>query len=116
VVFLYLPCKQRVAACHLNNSKIQNLGRLQVDYLGEVIDTAFVYTPCRMGGLCYHVQLHSCCLVADYVVYIGGGAWKSTVITVVWVIMSTNNEAFVCRDVLAQSNPFLQSIIIIETN
>ncbi|CAL4928970.1 unnamed protein product [Urochloa decumbens] len=51
VVFLFLS-NERVVACHLKSSKIQDLGQLVVDYRGDVIDTAFVYTPCRMGDLC----------------------------------------------------------------
>jgi len=51
VVFLFLS-NQRVFACHLKSSKIQDLGQMKVPYHGDVIDTAFVYTPCRMGDLC----------------------------------------------------------------
>ncbi|RLN38739.1 hypothetical protein C2845_PM01G02530 [Panicum miliaceum] len=51
VVFLFLS-NERVVACHLKSSKIQDLGPLRVPYLGDVIGTAFVYTLCRMGDLC----------------------------------------------------------------
>ncbi|TVU40279.1 hypothetical protein EJB05_13735, partial [Eragrostis curvula] len=53
VVFLYLS-NGRVVACHLNNSKIQDLGQLHLPYRPDVIDTTFVYTPCWMGELSEH--------------------------------------------------------------
>lgn len=51
VVFLCL-WDDTVVACHLKTSKIQDLGQVKLQYNGDMIDTAFVYTPCRTGDLC----------------------------------------------------------------
>nr|CAB3502076.1 unnamed protein product [Digitaria exilis] len=51
VVFL-CTWDDRVMACHLKSSKIQDLGQVKTEYHGDVIDIAFVYTPYRVGELC----------------------------------------------------------------
>ncbi|CAN6344969.1 unnamed protein product [Urochloa humidicola] len=50
VAFLQLSLG-RVVACHLDTSKIQDLGMLSLGYYGDVVDTTFVYTPCWIGDL-----------------------------------------------------------------
>ncbi|CAL4910742.1 unnamed protein product [Urochloa decumbens] len=52
VAFLQLSLG-RVVACHLDTSKIQDLGNLCLGYCGagDVVDTTFVYTPCWTGEL-----------------------------------------------------------------
>ncbi|CAN6353459.1 unnamed protein product [Urochloa humidicola] len=53
VAFLQLSLG-RVVACHLDTSKIQDLGNLSLGYYGDVVDTTFVYTPCWIGELAKH--------------------------------------------------------------
>ncbi|KAL6637611.1 hypothetical protein ACP70R_025183 [Stipagrostis hirtigluma subsp. patula] len=50
VIFLHL-FDARVVAYHFNSSKVQDLGEFRIQFRGDVIDQAFIYTPCLTGEL-----------------------------------------------------------------
>jgi hypothetical protein len=56
VAFLHLHDSGRIVACHLDSSKLQDLGELSLAHCGPGyhIDTTFVYTPCWIGELSEH--------------------------------------------------------------
>jgi hypothetical protein len=54
VAFLHLPHSGRIVACHLDSSKLQDLGPLGYCGTDDPVDTTFVYAPCWLGELSEH--------------------------------------------------------------